>query len=283
MKRLAIGIALTLLLSGCRDNDRVIAVRDVTPPAAPRGLRSVTGDGRVTLHWLDNTESDVAGYKVYVSDCARGANCPYEYVLTTGGTSAVVPSLVNGVTQYFAVAAYDRAGNESLLSGDLALEDVFDTPRPAGSGLNLGAASAEPAISGVDFSAYGLPAFRQAWDGADVDVFYDLVAGSHTMFAAFTDTDIQDAGYALSLDAVDWAPDAGWSPSGSVQLIPGHNYLVWTHDNHYAKLRVTAVSGSPARISLDWAYQTDPGNPELSAQRPRTEGPRVRRSFRPAS
>jgi hypothetical protein len=48
-------------------------------------------------------------------------------------------------------------------------------------------------------------------------------------------------------------------------LIPGHCYLVWTRDNHYAKFRVTGLS--PTVVSFDWAYQTDPGNPELHARR----------------
>lgn len=281
MKRLGLGVMLVLALAGCRDDDRVIAVRDVTPPAAPRGLYTVTGDGQVRLSWLANTESDVAGYKVYVANCAGGAGCPYLYVLTTSGTSAVVNGLSNGVTRYFAVAAFDHAGNEGLLSGEPTNEYHFDTPRPAGYGLALGTASGEPTIAGVDFSAYGTPTFRQAWDGADVDIFFDLSGGQPYMFAAFTDTDIQDDGYASSLDATDWAPDAGWSPDGTVQLVPGHNYVVWTHDNHYAKFRVIGIAGSPARLTLDWAYQTDPGNPELAAQRPRNEGPRVRRAFRP--
>lgn len=278
MNRLWMGMLLALALAGCRDNDRVVAVRDVTPPAAPRGLYSVTGDGRVTLSWLGNTESDLVGYKVYMAPCASGSSCPYDYVLTTAGTTTAITALANGTTRFFAVAAYDRAGNES----DLSYEDVYDTPRPAGFGLSLGCASSEPAIAGIDLSAYGTPSFRQAWDGADVDIFQDVVGGSRIMYAAFTDTDIQDAGYATSLDAVSWAPDAGWSPDGSVQLIPGHNYVVWTHDNHYAKFRVISVTEAPARITLDWAYQVDPGNPELAAQRPRTDGPRVRRTFKPA-
>lgn len=279
MRRLVLGMLAALAIAGCEDDDRVVAVRDVSPPAAPRGLYSVTGDGRVALSWLGNTESDLAGYKVYLAPCASGSSCPYDFVLTTTSASAVITSLANGTTRFFAVAAFDRAGNES----DLSYEDVFDTPRPAGYGLTLGGVTGEPATAGLDFSAYGTPAFRQPWDGPDVDLFHNAAGGIHTMFAAFTDTDIQDAGYATSLDAVDWAPDAGWSPDGSVQLIPGHNYLVWTHDNHYAKFRVVSLSDSPSRVTLDWAYQVDPGNPELAAQRPRTEGARVRRPFGPAS
>src|SRR6185503_5555056 len=201
----------------------------------------------------------------------------------TTATNGAVVNAPNGITRYYAVLAFDRNGNESRLSGDLTHEDVFDTSRPAGTGLTVGTVTDEPAMAGLDFSAYGTPQFRQAWDGQSVDVFQDVASGQHYMYAAFTDTDIQDAGYSTTLDAMGWAPDAGWSPDGTVQLIPGHNYVVWTHDNHYAKFRVTNLTDSPSRVTIDWAYQTDPGNPELAAQRPRTEGARVRRTFRPAS
>jgi hypothetical protein len=271
--------ALVILLTGCQDNDRVTAVSDVTPPAAPRGLFSVTGDGRVSLEWLGNTEGDLAGYKIYTSPCASGPGCPYDFVMSTTGNTAVITGLVNGTTRFFAVAAYDRTGNES----ELSYEDVFDTPRPAGFALTLGEASAEPAIAGWDFSAFGTPAFRLPFDGADTDVFHGVSAGVHYMYAPYVDTDIQDAGYALSLDAVDFAPQAGWAADGVVQLIPGHNYVVWTHDNHFAKFRVVSLSDSPSRVTLDWAYQIATGNPELAARRPRAEGARVRRTFGPAS
>jgi hypothetical protein len=278
MNRLALTLVLAVpLVAGCQDDNPPMAVHDVTPPAAPRGFYSVTGDNQVTLHWLGNTEPDLAGYKVYVSPCANGPSCPYDFVLTTVGTNAVVSQLDNGVTHYFAVAAFDRAGNE----GDLSYADVFDTPRPAGTGLILGDATAEPALSGVDFSAYALPTFRLPWDDPTPMCIRGALSGAY-MYAAYTDTDIQDAGYdPASLDAVDFAPNGGWSPDGSVQLIEGHNYVVWTHDNHFAKFRVIQLTASPDRVQLNWAYQTDPGNPELLATRPRAEGPRVRRVFRP--
>jgi hypothetical protein len=98
------------------------------------------------------------------------------------------------------------------------------------------------------------------------------------MFTPFQDTEIQDAGWAQSLDAVDFAPSAGWSPSGSVELVAGHCYVVWTHDDHYAKFRVTTVG--PHRVQLDWAYQIDPGNRELGAKRVRPDGMRIRRTPR---
>jgi len=41
----------------------------------------------------------------------------------------------------------------------------------------------------------------------------------------------------------------------------GHSYYVFTRDNHFAKFRVTSLTDTA--VHLDWAYQTDPGNPQL--------------------
>jgi len=267
-----LSLALGIALAGC--NDPPTAVRDVTPPAAPRAVYSVTGDGQVTVYWLQNTEGDVAGYNVYMSTCSGGPGCPYDLAATTAGVSAVVPGLTNGATRFFAVTAFDRSGNESPLSYD----DVFDTPRPAGSGLVLAESTADPDHSGWDFSAYQ----RVPFDATTCDIYYTVAGGAPLMVAAFTDTDIQDAGYAASLDAVNFSPMQGWSPTGSAELIAGHNYIVMIHnttnagDFQVAKFRVNGVYTSPDRVIVDWAYQTATGNDELGTTRPRTEGPRAR-------
>ena len=144
--------AAALGLVGCNDNST--SPRDVTPPAAPRGLYSVTGDHQATLSWLANTESDLAGYRVYEAPCASGSNCPYDRIGATAATQYVATGLTNGVTRFFAVSAVDAAGNES----DLSYEDVFDTPRPAGStALNNGVVNdtlANIPGAGWDFSAF---------------------------------------------------------------------------------------------------------------------------------
>lgn len=258
-------LASVTVLAGCRDE--VTAPRDQTPPAAPRGLRSVTGDHTAYLSWLDNTEPDVAGYRIYQASCATGSGCPYDRIGTTGGTTFTATGLANGVTRFYAVAAYDYAGNESALS----YETVFDTPRPEGFGARLSSYLSNPSAAGWDLSAAQVRAF----DDATTDMFYGENGATLRMFVPDYQTDIQDAGYASSLDAVDFAPNGGWAASGSVELIPGHCYIVWTRDNNYAKFRVTQVltqPNGPPRIEFDWAYQVDPGNPELKARPVRDEG-----------
>ena len=264
------GIGVTLLvaavgLTGCQDD--TVRPRDLTPPAAPRGLYTVTGDQAVYLSWYDNTEPDVAGYHVYEGPCASGPNCPYEEVGSTQGNTFTITGLANGETRFFAVAAYDYAGNES----DLTYETVFDTPRPEGFGAQLTSYVTAPTTAGWDFSAARVRPF----DDLTTDMFYGFNGSTLMMFVPDFATDIQDAGYATTLDAVDFAPDGGWSPTGSVELVLGHCYVVWTRDNHFAKFRVTGIitppGGTPV-AEFDWAYQVAAGNPELKARPVREEG-----------
>lgn len=256
--------ALAFLVAGCDDDS--VSPRDVTPPAAPRGLYSVTGDQQVTMRWLANTEGDVAGYRIYQAPLENGPDGPYYRVGTTTSTSFVLGGLVNGVTKYLAVSAVDDVGNESELSYDT----IFDTPRPAGFGATLTNFLDGVAGAGWDFSA----GTTRASNDAATDVFFGYNGSVYQMFARDLQTDVQDMGYAGSLDAIDYAPSAGWSPTGTVELIPGHCYVVWTRDNHYAKFRVTSLSA--VAVVFDWAYQTDAGNGELMIARAGGEGPQDR-------
>ena len=90
-------------------------------------------------------------------------------------------------------------------------------------------------------------------DGGDVT--------SAIVVAADGYTDIRDMGYLYDLDEIDWAPNSGWSPTGAEYAVAGHGYVVWTRDDHYAKFRITSIDIDG--IYFDWAYQIDPGNPEL--------------------
>jgi hypothetical protein len=99
-----------LLLSGCKDDST--SVRDLTPPAAPRGVYTVTGDGEVVVHWLANTERDVAGYRIYQAPCETGSSCPYDRVGSTTAASFAITGLSVG-WPVLRGHAYDHAGNEA--------------------------------------------------------------------------------------------------------------------------------------------------------------------------
>lgn len=264
-------LGAALWLVGCRDSSTGPR-QDLVPPAAPRGLYSVTGDQQVRLYWLENTESDITGYRIYGATCATGPGCPYDRIGATSGTEFLITGLANGETRFFAVSAVDAAGNESKLTR----EDVFDTPRPAGFGRRLDNFWDAPATSGYDFSS----ATVRPSDSPSTDIFYSHNNNVSMMVAPFQDTEIQDAGWAATLDAVDYAPSAGWSPTGTVEVITGHCYVVRIAaqgGRHYAKFRVTSADSN--QVVFDWAYQVDPDNRELGAKRVR-EGGRVRRVIR---
>lgn len=253
-----IAVLAAIVLSGCSVDDPVV-VRDGVAPAPPQALYSVTGNGSVQLRWIRNTEPDLAGYRVYLAPAFNG---PYSVLGTVSTTQYQVNGLANGTTWYFAVSAYDIAGNES----DLSTENVNDTPRPSGVNVALAPSSAEPgSASGYDFAG-GL--MRLSTDPS-ADMYFSVSGGTRLMVARDTNTDIQDAGY-HELDDLDWAPSAGWSTTGTVELVVGHSYYLWTRTNHYAKFRVTSLSDTQVRF--DWAYQVDADNPQL-ARHPRSDRP----------
>jgi len=241
------------LLTGCLEQP---LESDAEPPAVPRGVVSMTGDRQVVISWYPNAERDLSGYQVYRGNSERGN---YFLLGTTRSTSLVDREVTNGRTYYYAVAAYDDYGNESELSYDL----VFDTPRPAGYGVRLFDFVSIPQSSGYNFAGYRVQDYRTS----SSDIFFEYHAASGGLFidVANQDTDIQDFGYTESLDDIDYAPEEGWSPLGYVECIAGHSYVIWTADNHYAKIRITAVN--PNFVEFDWAYQVAEGNPELRPHR----------------
>ncbi|MCU0453770.1 MAG: hypothetical protein MUE68_08925 [Bacteroidetes bacterium] len=249
MKPFAVTLLAAALLAGCDDMNDI----DTVPPAAPRGIVTISLDNAVEIQWLANTEPDVAGYKIWYSDRYDGR---YEVLGSTDQTHFVDHGAVNGRTVYYALTAYDFARNESELSTDV----VYDTPRPEGLNVVLLEYRADASRSGYDFSTYSVGNYNDDL----TDFFYEYSAG-RTSLIVWSDSDIQDMGYTGSLDEISTAPVNGWSPTKSAEAIVGHTYVIWTWDDHYAKVRIREVSTT--RIVFDWAYQTAAGNTELKAAR----------------
>jgi len=244
-------LAILATTTGCDDrHDRIISVDAV--PFKVDGVYSVTGDGQVTIYWRANQETDIDHYKIYRNFAPTGT---FTLVGTSAGTSYVDNSVVNGNTYYYALAAVDRAGQESA---ELSYENVFDTPRPEGVNAVLTNALTDDTASGWDFSFYTT---RPSIDSR-TDFWYEA-SGGHYLVYVPVDTKIQDAGL-VTLRDVDYGPPAnvGWSADGVVEAIVGHSYIVLTRDNHYAKFEV--MSRGVGSLTIDWAYQIDPDNPELA-------------------
>ncbi len=241
---------------------------DVDPPAVPTGVSSITADGYVIVVWNPVYQADVAGYGVYRSNVADGPYRRIGDVDSDEETEFADYGVVNGITYYYAVDAYDFSGNES----DLSYETVQDTPRPEGWDLTWYTTSFKPGQSAIAIAPdlyrdlvlvhfeSALAQYRLGYDGHGLRIY--ALADNYGILNL-----VQDYGYTYSIDDVDVAPTAGWSAGyDGVEVIAGHTYVLRTSTGYYGKVRV--VSAGPDFIVIDWAYQVQRGSTELAPRRP---------------
>ncbi len=88
-------------------------------------------DMNVTLQWDANTESDLAGYRIYASTQSGVYTTAIADIPT--GTETVTVEVPEGVT-YFVATAYDTAGNESEYSNEVSTTGTSVTGPPASPG-----------------------------------------------------------------------------------------------------------------------------------------------------
>ena len=88
--------------------------QDTFPPAAPTGLHAIPASGSIELSWENNTESDLAGYRIYRA--VPGGN--WERIAATGIPGFSDRNVEKGKTYRYAVSAVDQAGNESTRSSE---------------------------------------------------------------------------------------------------------------------------------------------------------------------
>mgnify|MGYP000008795147 CR=1 FL=1 len=99
-----------------------------TPYIIPLALLFVTflaGAGQaatVTLAWDPNTESDLAGYKLYYGNSPR-TQAPYTQTVVINDKAATTWQItLEPGGYYFALTAYDASGNESGYSAEVSAE-----------------------------------------------------------------------------------------------------------------------------------------------------------------
>lgn len=275
-KILTTALALSaLVFVGCND-DHPVASNDKVP-TTPQGIYTVTGDHNVLVYWNGIYERDVNHYRVY-----RSLQATTGYVAITNVAAEDNPNLdliiydyqdngpANGVMYWYAVSAVDNAGQESPLSA----EDAFDTPRPEGTG-NMIPNDIAPALAGFNLATHQNIDWNSAAADVWVDRVIDIIGVDTTIYSyinAGDTVDIQDLGYTNQFTDVGWAPEFGWSQLGYCEAIDGHTYIVWTADDHYAKVRVTSISRTGA-LAFQWAWQSVAANFELAPPARPTHSP----------
>jgi fibronectin type 3 domain-containing protein len=93
-----------------------VKIEDKTPPRIPYGLEIVQSDTGIYLTWDPNSETDLAGYRIFRSDNANGDfRGISDRVISTN--AFFDPAYRPG--QYYRVSAVDEFGNESTMSEPL--------------------------------------------------------------------------------------------------------------------------------------------------------------------
>lgn len=84
--------------------------------------------GSATVSWNANTESDLAGYRIYYGTSPRTGTdpkvctlCGYSTKIDVGKVTTYTLTGLNGTgTYYFSVTAYDTSNNESTFSSEVS-------------------------------------------------------------------------------------------------------------------------------------------------------------------
>lgn len=245
---------------------------------APASLSSISLDGAVALTWADNSyEQDpdfFQNYRVYSTAYDLDADlCGTSWRLegTTVAPEFIVSALPNGVSRCFTVTA------ESV---DLVESDRSplrnDTPRPDARNVAIYARQVSVLGSGFRFfrdtNGDGLAQPSElgrieSGDLGDIDFSVERDALDRLFLTPVrenTTVALYGTAPVADLTTIDFAPVSGYDVSG-IEAVPGWGYVFEMSGGdgfaRYGAVRVTHV-GTDFLI-LDWAYQTDPGNPEL--------------------
>lgn len=87
------------------------------PPTSPTPPPST---GNALLSWTINSESDLAGYKIYVGTTPGQYTYPGSPIIIGRVSSYIVSGLPASQTYYFAISAFNYSGSESGLSAEVS-------------------------------------------------------------------------------------------------------------------------------------------------------------------
>jgi hypothetical protein len=252
-----------------------------TTPEIPQTLSSVSLDGAIALTWSDNAYLSDPGnfqnYRVYSTTFNIDNNPPtcgnsYRLEGTTVAPEFVVGALTNGVPRCYAVSAVSVDGFESDRSPLRG-----DTPRPDARNVAVFARQTQNTGSGFRFwddlngdgqVQSGELGLVRDGSSANIDFAVDRDPGGDLFFTpVLASTGVEyfdDTAPVEDLTSIDFAPDQTYRTT-PIRAVPGFGYVfrMGAADGipRYGAVRVTHVGQT--FLILDWAFQTDPGNPEL--------------------
>jgi hypothetical protein len=267
---------LLAFAAACSSDDRT---GPGVPPDVPATLSSTTLDGAIALFWEDNSyQSDpnnFLNYRIYSTTYDLDQDlCGTSWQLegTTVAPEFIVGALTNGLPRCFSVTAVSVDGFESDRSPLRS-----DTPRPDSRNVVLFAFQFQSPGSGFRFwddvngdnSVQGseLGLVRDGTVG-NIDFVVDRDGAGDLLLTpvrAGTGVEFYDANNPVEdLTSIDFAEDRTYLTS-SIPALPGYGYVFEMDGGdgfkRYGAVRLSHVGQD--FLILDWAFQTDPGNPEL--------------------
>jgi len=276
-------VMILMMIVGCEETVTKIETVERSELNPPLGLRSITGDGQVTLRWYSsNFEDDFGGYLIYQAtgdyeqiapETMPSAFAVLETLVVFGGSPPTVHTILgldNGTTYSFALTTTDEGVTKESYPSNI----VSDTPRPFGTAKIYQQEAETEHLAGFDFSEDMMVPYL---DG-DCDIFLDVYTITDNLHYSLTSpdqadgslrtTEIQDMGYTGSFDDIDISPAQGWDPDYSVDVLnmENHTFALKTDDNNYIKLRVLGTGSDGTNLSwvrFEYGYQTIPGDPNF--------------------
>ena len=232
---------------------------------------SVSLNTAIQLSWDPNARLNNSAafehYNIYSTSYSLDRNVCDNANWALEGTSVsedfIVSGLTNGVSLCFAVSSVSVSGRESSVSASR-----YDTPRYDARNVLIDAVQSHLSSSGFRFEFSSSSQLGQVVSGDrnDIDFLVERQGnGSIWLTTVRTGTSVvlysQDP--VTDLTSIDVAPLNGYI-TGSIEAVPGYAYVFETQLSdglHYGAVRITHVGAD--YVILDWAYQTDFGNPEL--------------------
>jgi hypothetical protein len=255
-------------------NDAVrVQVPDAVAPPVPGGVGVVALDHANYVRWDrgSRSASDFSFYRLYLREASGAASLLGE----TDSEGFLDLLAQNGLTYSYFVAAVDDQGHESAGSAvvkgtprpDYAGEWVYDHfARPASSGFRFRTSDQDnPVVSGTDPARH----FRME---TDADGWWLVPGPNAEVYPQTWSTTSLKCGPASDHDCVDVsrAPTTGYVRD-DLELIPQNTYVLRVRGDdgqtRYGAVRVTLLGTDQAGLALmifDWAYQLQPGSPELA-------------------
>ncbi len=254
----------------------VVTVDERLALPAPTSLSSTSLDEAVALFWSDNAfasdPSAFSRYRVYSADFDLDTGlCGINWALegTTVAPEFLAGVLTNGAPMCFGISAVSIEGWESLWS---PIKD--DTPRPDARNVVVWTSQADVSQSGFrfwrDLDLDGLAQLTElgrigSGTASDIDFSVERDGTGRVFFQPVrAGTGVLTFGQVNDVTSIDIAPNTVYG-TGQVEVLPGHGY-VFEMDGGDGFARFGAIRATHVGqdfVLLDWAFQTDPGNPEL--------------------